>query len=76
MAVMAMNTAKELILKLLDEIPESKAGEIIDFLLFLKSRKEQNLHLEPEEEAELWKLIQTDERISADRVDELLKGEE
>jgi len=76
MAVMAMNTAKELILKLLDEIPESKAGEIIDFLLFLKSRKEQDLHLEPEEEAELWKLIQTDERISADRVDELLKGEE
>ena len=71
MAVMAMNTAKELILKLLDEIPESKAGEIIDFLLFLKSRKEQDLHLEPEEEAELWKLIQTDERISADRVDEL-----
>ena len=71
-----MNTAKELILKLLDEIPESKAGEIIDFLLFLKSRKEQDLHLEPEEEAELWKLIQTDERISADRVDELLKGEE
>ncbi len=37
-----MNTAKERIIKLIEEIPENKAGEIIDFLLYLKGREEQD----------------------------------
>jgi len=70
-----MNTAKDVIKKLIDEIPESKAGEVIDFLLYLKSKKEQDLYLDPQEEEEIWNLIKTDERVSSEKVSELLKGE-
>jgi hypothetical protein len=70
-----LNTAKDLILKLIDEIPETKAGEVIDFLLYLKNKTEQELYLDPEEEAEIWNLIKTEERIPAEKVDELLTGE-
>lgn len=42
-----MNTAKDIIKKLVDEIPESKAGEVIDFLLYLKGKKETSLYLDP-----------------------------
>jgi len=70
-----MNTAKDVIKKLIDEIPESKAGEVIDFLLYLKSKKEQDLYLDPKEEEEIWNLIKTDERVSSEKVSELLKGE-
>ena len=73
--VINMNTAKDVIKKLIDEIPESKAGEVIDFLLYLKSKKEQDLYLDPQEEEEIWNLIKTDERVSSEKVSELLKGE-
>jgi spermidine/putrescine-binding protein len=69
-----LNTAKELILKLIDEIPETKAGEIIDFLLYLKTKKEQDLYLESDEEAEIWNLLKTEERIPAEKVNELLNA--
>ena len=69
-----MNSAKEIIMKLVDEIPETKAGEIIDFLLYLKNKNEQDLYLEPDEEEEIWNLIENDERICADKVTELLNG--
>lgn len=51
--VINLNTAKDIIKKLVDEIPESKAGEVIDFLLYLKNKKEQDLYLEVEEEEEI-----------------------
>jgi len=70
-----MNTAKEVIMKLVDELPETKAGEVIDFLLYLKNKKEHELYLERDEEEEIWNLIENDERISADKINELLKGE-
>jgi len=70
-----MNTAKELIKKLIDDIPETKAGEVIDFLLYLKTKNEQDLHLDSQEEEELWNLIKTDERVSSDKVKELIEGE-
>ena len=73
--VIKLNTAKELILKLIDEIPETKVGEVIDFLLYLKNKKEQDLDLDFNEEAEIWNLLKTDERIPAEKVNELLKGE-
>jgi hypothetical protein len=73
--VMIMNTAKDIIKKLVDEIPESKAGEVIDFLLYLKNKKEQDLYLDSQEEEEIWNLIKTDDRISSEKVNELLKGE-
>ncbi|MFA7572391.1 MAG: hypothetical protein WCY24_01595 [Lutispora sp.] len=69
-----MKTAKEIIMKLVDEIPETKVGEIIDFLLYLKNKKEQDLYLEPDEEEEIWNLIENDERICADKVSELFNG--
>lgn len=70
-----MNTAKDIIKKLIDELPETKAGEIIDFLLYLKNRKEQELFLSHDEEEEIWYLINNDERISSEKVNELIKGE-
>ncbi|KUO69316.1 MAG: hypothetical protein APF77_16115 [Clostridia bacterium BRH_c25] len=70
-----MNTAKDIIKKLIDEIPETKAGEVIDFLLYLKGKKEQELHLDSEEEEEIWNKIENDERIPSNKVKELLLGE-
>lgn len=71
----AMNTAKDRIKKLIDEIPESKAGEIIDFLLYLKTKPEQDLYLTPEEEKIIWDKIKNDERIDSNEAKELLIGE-
>lgn len=62
-----MNTAKDIIKKLVDEIPETKAGEVIDFLLYLKEKKEHELYLEPQEEEEIWNLIKTDDRVSSEK---------
>jgi hypothetical protein len=70
-----MNTAKDLIKKLVDEIPESKAGEVIDFLLYLKNRKDQDLTFEENEEEEIWNLINNDEKISSEEVKKLLGGD-
>lgn len=71
-----MNTAKERIKKLIDEIPETKAGEVIDFLLYLKTKSEQELYLSPEEEAIIWSNIDKDERIDSKEVRRLLIGED
>ena len=57
--VINLNTVKDIIKKFVDEIPESKAGEVIDFLLYLKNKKEQDLYLEIKEEEEIWELIKT-----------------
>ena len=71
-----MNTAKQRIKKLIDEIPETKAGEVINFLLYLKSKPEEELYLPPEEEEEIWYNIENDERMSSKEVKNLLIGEE
>ncbi|MBC7075329.1 MAG: DUF2281 domain-containing protein [Syntrophomonadaceae bacterium] len=34
-----MNTAKGILLKLIDEIPENQIREVIDFILFLKNKQ-------------------------------------
>lgn len=70
-----MNTAKDRIKKLIDEIPETKAGEVIDFLLYLKSKDEQDLYLTSEEEEKIWDAINNDERMDSDEVKRLLIGE-
>lgn len=59
-----VNIAKELIHKLIGELPETKANEVIDFLLFIKSKKEESLYMDVEEENEVWELIKNDERIA------------
>ena len=69
-----LNTAKDMIKKLVDEIPETKAGEILDFLLYLKEKEESDLHLDSEEEEEIWDLIKNEERIPSEKVKDLLKG--
>lgn len=71
-----MNTAKNRIKKLVDELPETKAGEVIDFLLYLKTKSEQELYLTHEEEEEIWNNIENDERISSEEARRLLIGEE
>ena len=69
-----LNTAKDMIKKLVDEIPETKAGEILDFLLYLKEKEESDLHLDSEEEEEIWDLIKNEERMPSEKVKDLLKG--
>ena len=70
-----MNTAKDLLKQLIDELPETKAGQLIDYLLFLKNKEDQLLHLNKDEEEEIWKLIKNDERIPSDQVKQLIKGD-
>ena len=69
-----MNTAKDRLKKLIDEIPETKAGEVLDFLLYIKAKSEQKLYLTPEEE-KIWYNINTDERMNSEEVRKLLIGE-
>ncbi len=38
-----MNTAKERLLKIIDEIPEQEVDKILDFAEYLKAKKENNL---------------------------------
>ena len=63
-----MNTAKEIIKKLIDELPETKTGQAIDFLLYLKNKPEQDLTMSLKEEEEIWALIENDERISSNEI--------
>lgn len=71
-----MNTAKDRIKKLVDELPETKAGEVIDFLLYLKSKNEQETFMTVEEEEEIWNSINNDSRISSEEVKRLLLEED
>lgn len=71
-----MNTAKDRIKKLIDEIPETKAGEIIDFLLFIKNKAEEDLFLSVEEEEEIWENIKNDERFTSKEAKKILLGED
>ncbi len=70
-----MNTAKDFLHKLVDDIPETKVGEVLDFLLFLREKPEHDLYLSPKEEEEILRIINHDERISSDKAKELLLGE-
>lgn len=38
-----MNTAKEKLLKIIDEIPEQEVDKILDFAEYLKTKKEKSL---------------------------------
>jgi hypothetical protein len=38
-----MNTAKERLLKIIDEIPEQEVDKILDFAEYLKAKKEKGL---------------------------------
>jgi len=69
---MFMNTAKEIIKKLIDDLPETKTGQAIDFLLYLKNKPEQDLTMSLKEEEEIRALIENDERISSDEVRKIL----
>lgn len=43
-----MNTAKQILLNLIDEIPENKISEVIDFIGYLKVKEEMNMFKELE----------------------------
>lgn len=53
-----MNTAKKILLKLIDEIPESQIPELIDFISFLKAKKDnqvfKDLELASESSMDFW----------------------
>lgn len=53
-----MNTAKKILLKLIDEIPESQIPEVIDFISFLKGKKDnqvfKDLELASESSIDFW----------------------
>jgi hypothetical protein len=68
-----VNTVKDTIKKMVDELPETKAGQLIDYLLFLKNKEDDQLYLDSKEENEIWNLIQTDERLTDKQVKTLLK---
>ncbi|MFZ5753341.1 MAG: DUF2281 domain-containing protein [Bacillota bacterium] len=38
-----MNTGKNILSRLIDEIPESQIPEVIDFILFLKNKKDNQV---------------------------------
>ena len=44
-----MDTAKQILLKLIDEIPENQIHEIIDFIGYLKIKNERDMFKELEE---------------------------
>jgi len=73
--VYKVNTVKDTIKKMVDELPETKAGQLIDYLLFLKNKKDDDLYLDSKEEEEIWNLIQTDEQVSDEQVKKLIKDE-
>ena len=47
-----MNTVKKELLKLIDEIPENQISEVIDFVSFLKMRREKELFKDLEASSE------------------------
>jgi len=53
-----MNNAKKILLKLVDEIPESQIPEVIDFINFLKVKKDnqvfKDLELASESSMDFW----------------------
>ena len=53
-----MDTAKRILLKLIDEIPESQIQEVIDFISFLKAKKVnqvfKDLELASESSLDFW----------------------
>ena len=63
------NTGRDLIIKLAEELPESKVGEAIDFLRFLKQKKDPVLYLSPEEEEELQLLQENGEYVTLDEAE-------
>lgn len=38
-----MNTRKNILIKLINEIPESQIQEVIDFVMFLKSKEDKQI---------------------------------
>ena len=53
-----MNTAKKILLKLIDEIPENQIPEVFDFINFLKAKKDnqvfKDLELASESSMDFW----------------------
>lgn len=54
-----MNRAKEKLLRLIDEMPESELAEVIDFMGYLKVKRErklfEDLQLVSESSLDFWK---------------------
>lgn len=47
-----MNTAKKILIKLIDEMPENQIPEVIDFITFLKMKKDNEMLKELEKASE------------------------
>lgn len=75
-----MDTAKQILLKLIDEIPENKIPEVIDFIGYLKVKGERDIFKELEEASkssmEFWDNDIDDEVWNnkvKDKINELIK---
>lgn len=47
-----MNTAKQILYRLIEEIPDEQVSEIIDFISFLKSKKDKEVFKDLESAAQ------------------------
>ncbi|MDK2836664.1 MAG: hypothetical protein PWP21_1441 [Thermosediminibacterales bacterium] len=50
--VIFLNTARKILLKLIEEIPDSQIPEIIDFIGYLKQKKENQIYKDLESASE------------------------
>ena len=67
-----MSVAQKVIIKMVKDISDDKALEVINFIQFIKSKEENNLYLSPEEDLEIQAIIDNDDWVSQNEVDELL----
>ncbi len=47
-----MNTVKEILFNLIEEIPEDEISEVIDFIGYLKSKREKGLYVDLQKASE------------------------
>lgn len=48
----SMNTAKQILLKLLEEMSENEVGEVIDFIGYLKQKRDNEIYKDLEKASE------------------------
>jgi hypothetical protein len=71
--VRMMSYNKEKLLKLIEDLPEIKVGQAIEYLKFLKESSEQALYMSKKEENEIRQRIETEERMKSEDVKRLLE---
>ena len=63
-----MRTAKQLVMDVLDDMPDNQILQVLSYAKFVKSEQEPELYLSEEEDDEIAHILETDEWIDADIV--------